>query len=155
VSKMVRAIEVCLAARRPLTELWQQGRDPLTGFDILRVGLDPDRDKLYERINQRARAMFERGLTEETERIVARYGETARPLASLGYKQARQLLNGELDRESAINAAQQGHRNYAKRQLTWFRREPGVHWLKGFGDEIVIQQNAVELVRNGLQGTAI
>lgn len=155
VSKMVRAVEVCLAAHRPLTELWQQGRDPLTGFDILRVGLDPDRDKLYQRINQRARAMFDRGLIEETEGILARYGETARPLSSLGYKQARQLLNGELDRDSAISAAQQGHRNYAKRQMTWFRREPGVHWLKGFGDESAIQQSAIELVRNGLHRTPI
>jgi tRNA dimethylallyltransferase len=146
VAKMVRAVEVCLAARRPLTELWRQGREPLTGFHILRIGLDPDRDQLYERINQRARAMFDHGLVEETERILARYGESARPLASLGYKQARQLLNGELDRDSAILAAQQGHRNYAKRQMTWFRREPGVHWLKGFGDDGVIQRQAIELI---------
>jgi tRNA dimethylallyltransferase len=146
VSKMVRAVEVCLAARRPLTELWQQGRDPLVGFNVLRIGLDPDRDKLYERINQRARAMFDRGLVEETQRILERYGDTARPLSSLGYKQAGQLLSRELDRESAISAAQQGHRNYAKRQMTWFRREPGVHWLRGFGDEPAMQSEAIKLV---------
>jgi tRNA dimethylallyltransferase len=146
VSKMVRAVEVCLAARRPLTELWQQGRDPLVGFYVLRIGLDPDRDKLYERINQRARAMFDRGLVEETQRILERYGDTARPLSSLGYKQAGQLLSRELDRESAISAAQQGHRNYAKRQMTWFRREPGVHWLRGFGDEPAMQSEAIKLV---------
>lgn len=148
VAKIVRAVEVCLAARRPLTELWRQGREPLTGFHILRVGLDPGRDQLYERINQRARAMFDHALVQETERILARYGESARPLASLGYKQARQLLNGELDRDSAILAAQQGHRNYAKRQMTWFRREPGVHWLKGFGDDGVIQRQAIELIES-------
>ena len=59
----------------------------------------------------------------------------ARPLASLGYKQALQFLRGELDRESALAAAQQAHRNYAKRQITWFRREPDVRWLAGFGDD--------------------
>ena len=57
-------------------------------------------------------------------------------LASLGYKQAAQFLRGELTLEQAVQAAQQGHRNYAKRQMTWFRREPEVVWLKGFGDEL-------------------
>jgi tRNA dimethylallyltransferase len=147
VSKIVRAVEVCLAARRPMTELWKEGREPLTGFNILRIGLDPAREELYARINERARRMFEVGLVEETRDILARYGERARPLASLGYKQARQLLAGEVDREVAVAAAQQGHRNYAKRQMTWFRREPGVHWLRGFGDNADVQREAIELVR--------
>jgi tRNA dimethylallyltransferase len=146
VSKLVRAVEVCLAARRPMTELWKEGREPLSGFRIVRIGLDPEREALYARINQRAARMFEVGLAEETRDILARYGDRARPLASLGYKQARQLLNGEVDRETAIAAAQQGHRNYAKRQMTWFRREPGVRWLRGFGDDAEVQREAVGLV---------
>jgi tRNA dimethylallyltransferase len=150
VSKMIRAVEVCLAARRPLTQLWQHGRDPLRGFNILRIGLDPDRGALYERINQRARQMFEAGMVEEAQAIHARYGAAARPLASLGYKQALQLLRGELDRDSAIAAAQQGHRNYAKRQMTWFRREAGVEWLNGFGDDPEIEAQALRLVQNAL-----
>jgi tRNA dimethylallyltransferase len=145
--KLVRAIEVCLASRHKMTELWQQqGRDALRGFRILRIGLDPDRQVLYARINQRAREMFEVGLVEETRRLVDEYGDRAGPLASLGYKQAMQLLRGELTREQAIGAAQQAHRNYAKRQMTWFRREPEVHWLRGFGDDERIQRDAVEWV---------
>ena len=70
--------------------------------------------------------MFETGLIEETERLLEKYGAAARPLASLGYKQAVQFLRGELTREQAVQAAQQAHRNYAKRQMTWFRREPEV-----------------------------
>jgi tRNA dimethylallyltransferase len=142
--KLIRAVEVCLGTRRQMTEMWSEGRDALKGFTILRIGLNPDRDALYARINQRALVMFERGLVEETRQLLAKYGAAVRPLTSLGYKQAAQLLRGELPREAAIAAAQQAHRNYAKRQLTWFRREPDVAWLNGFGDELRIQQEAVE-----------
>jgi len=146
VPKLIRAIEVCLASRRPITELWQQGREPLHGFRILRLGLNPERKALYARINQRAAKMFDEGLVAETERLLAKYGDQARPLASLGYKQAVQFLRGELDRESALSAAQQAHRNYAKRQITWFRREPDVHWLAGLGDDPAIQEEAIATI---------
>jgi tRNA dimethylallyltransferase len=150
IPKVIRAIEVCLTSRstsrRNMTELWQQGREPLHGFRILRLGLNPEREALYARINQRAEKMFNEGLIVETESLLAKYGERARPLASLGYKQAMQFLRGELDRASALAAAQQAHRNYAKRQITWFRREPDVHWLAGFGDSPAIQAEAIALV---------
>jgi len=154
VPKVIRAIEVCLASRPPsrrtsrwtMTELWQEGREPLRGFRILRLGLNPDREALYARINQRAAKMFDQGLIAETEALLAKYGEQARPLASLGYKQAVQFLRGEMDRESALAAAQQAHRNYAKRQITWFRREPDVHWLTGFGDNAAIQAEGIATV---------
>ena len=150
VPKVIRAIEVCLVSRRSsrptMTELWQQGREPLDGFCILRLGLNPDREVLYGRINQRAAKMFAEGLIAETEKLLAKYGAQARPLASLGYKQAMQFLCGELDRELALAAAQQAHRNYAKRQITWFRREPDVHWLAGFGDDPAIQAQAIAAV---------
>ena len=148
VPKMIRAIEVCLSSRQKMSELWQQGRDPLRGFRILRLGLDPDRAALYQRINQRARIMFETGLIDETRRLLEKYGTSARPMSSLGYKQAAQLLRGELPREQALEAAQQAHRNYAKRQMTWFRREPEVEWLAGFGDEPQIQERATALVQD-------
>ena len=144
--KLIRAIEICLASRQKMSELWQQGRNPLRGFCILRIGLDPDRAALYDRINQRGRGMFETGLVEETKNLLEKYGSTARPLASLGYRQAVQLLRGELTRELAVSAAQQAHRNYAKRQMTWFRREPEVAWLKGFGDDPQIQREAMQRV---------
>jgi len=150
VPKVIRAIEVCLASRptsrRNMTELWKEGREPLHGFRILRLGLNPDREGVYARINQRAANMFDQGLLAETERLFEKYGEQARPLASLGYKQALQFLRGELDRESALSAAQQAHRNYAKRQITWFRREPDVHWLAGFGDDPDIHAQGIAAV---------
>jgi len=146
VPKVIRAIEVCLASRQTMTELWQEGREPLRGFRILRLGLNPNREALYARINQRAAKMFDEGLIAETERLLAKYGAKARPLASLGYKQALQFLRGELDRESELATAQQAHRNYAKRQITWFRREPDVHWLAGFGDDADIQAEGTAAV---------
>jgi tRNA dimethylallyltransferase len=146
--KLIRAIEVCLASRQKMTELWQQGRDPLQGFRIVRIGLDPDRTLLYERINQRARQMFENGLIEETKKLIEKYGEAIGPLTSLGYRQAVQFLRGELTREQALQAAQQAHRNYAKRQMTWFRREPEVKWMSGFGDDPQIQKEALRRLRH-------
>jgi tRNA dimethylallyltransferase len=142
IPKLIRAIEICLASRQRMTEIWKQGRDPLTGFRILRLGLNPDREALYARINERAKQMFNSGLVEETKHLLTKYGDAAGPLASLGYKQAVQLLRNEIDLESALQAAQQAHRNYAKRQITWFRREPDVVWLEGFGDDPAIQHKA-------------
>lgn len=143
VPKVIRAIEVCLASRQKMSDLWQQGREPLRGFQIARIGLNPDRAKLYERINARAAEMFDAGLVEETESLINKYGNSIRPLSSLGYKQAAQLLHHELTRDQAIAAAQQAHRNYAKRQMTWFRREPDVLWLDSFGDDPQIQREAI------------
>jgi tRNA dimethylallyltransferase len=151
VPKMIRAIEVCVSAKRPMTEQWQSGRQPLTGFDILRIGLDPNRADLYHRIHERVLGMFDTGLVEETRDLLNKYGDAARALSSIGYKQVVQLLNGELDRETAVDAVQQAHRNYAKRQITWFRREPDVNWIRGFGDQPSVRTEAVALIENRLQ----
>ncbi len=162
VPKVVRAIEVSLTPQQPgrsgplshhipMTEQWQQGRDALTGYRILRLGLNPPRQRLYERINQRAAGMFDRGLIEETERLTARYGDDCRPLTSLGYAQAGAVLRGELTREQAVAQARQGHRNYAKRQLTWFRREPAMHWLEGCGGDEDLEDEAIHLVEQHLK----
>jgi len=144
--KLIRAIEVCLTSRQKMTELWERGRDPLQGFRVLRIGLDPERELLYKRINERAQRMFVAGLVEETQALIERYGKAARALGSLGYRQAAQLVSGEFTRDQAVQAAQQAHRNYAKRQMTWFRCEPEVQWLRGFGDDAGIQHAAVLLV---------
>jgi tRNA dimethylallyltransferase len=95
--------------------------------------------------------MFDRGLVEETERLVARYGAECRPLTSLGYAEAAAVLRGELTREEAVAEAQQGHRNYAKRQLTWFRREAEMHWLAGCGGDADVMDQALLLVSQHLQ----
>lgn len=159
--KIVRAIEVSLEGRKPISQAWQSGRDPLTGYRILRLGLMPARDQLYERINKRARAMFVGGLIEETRGLMARYspdlqGSGTRPWAlnSLGYRQAAEYLSGSLTLEEAILATSVAHRNFAKRQFTWFRREPDVLWLHGFGDDPAIQREAAAVIEGNVLPTA-
>ena len=143
-AKLIRAIEVCLAARLPMSKVLS--RDPLTGFRLLRIGLNPPRRQLYERLNARCAAMFAAGLVEETRGLLGRYGRV-KALDSLGYRQAAAVIAGAMAEREAIAAAQQGHRNYAKRQLTWFRREPDVHWMEAFGDESATIDLAAGLVR--------
>jgi tRNA dimethylallyltransferase len=145
--KMIRSVEVTLAARRPQSEQWQAGRDQLRGFRVLQMGLDPPRMALYERINERAARMFDEGLLEEAQTAQEHYGDGCRALGSLGYAQAVAMLRGEMTRAEAIAAAQQGHRNYAKRQMTWFRRDKQIEWLAGFGDDADVQVRAEERVR--------
>lgn len=145
-AKVIRAIEVCLASRKKMSDLWQRGRDPLCGFRVLRIGLNPERNQLYARINVRAKNMFEAGLIEETRTLYKKYGDAALPLQSLGYKQAIQLIRGQIDPKLALWAAQQAHRNYAKRQLTWFRREPSVHWFADFGNNAETQGKVIDLI---------
>ncbi len=147
VPKLIRSIEVTRSARQPQTGQWQAGRDPLRGYSVLRLGLAPGRERLYERINGRAAAMFERGLVAETEMLRERFGEDCRAMGALGYSQAMAVLRGEMTLDRAVAAAQQGHRNYAKRQGTWFRRETEMRWLTGFGDETAVQDEALELAR--------
>ena len=148
IPKLIRAIEVCLSARAKMTDMWKEGRQPLQGFRILRLGLNPDRNALYARINDRAARMFNSGLVEETRKLLDRYGQNARPLASLGYKQAVYLIRGEINRDTALQQAQQAQRNYAKRQMTWFRREPNMIWLNGFGDDQNVQERSIALVHD-------
>ena len=147
--KLIRALEILFATGHALSDTLQArpdlARDPLTDFRFLRFGLNPPRQELYGRINARCAAMFAAGLVEETRDLLARYGPV-KALDSLGYRQARVVLDGTLSEAAAIAAAQQGHRNYAKRQMTWFRKEPEVHWIEGFGDDAETASAAVERV---------
>ncbi len=157
VPKLIRSIEVTLAARQPQTEQWQAGRDALLGYNVLQMGLAPMnsksiRERLYARINDRASAMFERGLIAETEMLRERYGDQCRALGALGYAQAMEVLRGESTLDAAIAAAQQGHRNYAKRQGTWFRRVEAMRWLNGFGDEAAVQGEALKCAQSLVEG---
>jgi tRNA dimethylallyltransferase len=151
VPKVTRALEVCLLTRRRVSELFRQGRDGLTGFRVLKLGLLPDREALYERLDSRCEAMFAGGLIDEVRRILALgFPATAKPFESHGYKQALQFISGELNMHNALFYAKRNTRNYAKRQLTWFRKETGLEWLKGFGDSAEIQDAAVERVSHFL-----
>jgi tRNA dimethylallyltransferase len=149
ISKVIRAIEVSLSASQPMTDQWRQGRDALAGYNVIRLGLNPPTPELYERINRRAEGMFEAGLVEETRQLVGMFGQDCRPFTSLGYLQAMGVLNGKLPLAAAIAAAQQGHRNYAKRQKTWFRREAELHTVQWLHDE------AIRLVQEHLKVTQL
>jgi tRNA dimethylallyltransferase len=148
--KIIRSVEVTLAARVPQSEQWSAGRDALKGYRVLKVGVNPPRAMLYERINERAARMFANGLVEETRGLKERFGDDCRALGSLGYAQAVSVLRGQMTVNGAIAAAQQGHRNYAKRQLTWFRRDTEIHWIAAFGDDPAAQSETVELVHRHL-----
>ena len=150
IPKLVRAIEVCFTARTPMSEMLS--RDPLSGFRVLRIGLNPPRGALYDRLNERCAQMFASGLVDETRNLLARYGPL-RALDALGYRQAKAVLNGTATEPEAVLSAQQGHRNYAKRQLTWFRREPDVHWIEAFGDDLGCLMKATEIVSSELRRT--
>lgn len=151
VPKVTRALEVCLVTRRPVTELFRQGRDSLRGYRTLKLGLFPDRDALYDRLNERCARMFEGGLIDEVRHILSLgFPESSKPFESHGYKQTLQLLRGELNPREAVFYAQRNTRNYAKRQVTWFRREQGLVWLKDFGDCAAVRDEVMERVHKFL-----
>ncbi len=146
-NKLTRAIEICLLARRPATEVFAAGREPLEGFHTLKLVLNPPRAELHARIAARTRAMFDAGLVEEVRGLLdAGVQKGAKAFESIGYKQALEVLNGEISREQAIELTTIATRQYAKRQWTWFRREANIQWLSGFGGEIEVLALAGELV---------
>jgi tRNA dimethylallyltransferase len=136
VPKAMRALEICLRSRRPAAEVFAAGRDALAGFRLLKIGLFPDRSKLVARLETRVDAMFAEGLVSEVEAILARgVPPTAKPFESIGYRQALQVVKGELSVKDAIFYTKRDTRQYAKRQMTWFRQEPGLEVVSGFGDD--------------------
>ena len=149
--KLIRAIEVCLRARAPLSSLWRKGREALAGYDVLRFGLAPPREALYERIRRRAENMFGGGLVDEVRNLLAEgVSRRARAFGSLGYKQALDYVDGKLPLDQAIDTTAKLTRRFAKRQLTWFRREPNVHWVEGFGDDPTVQKKVLDRLEKKL-----
>jgi len=146
--KLVRAIEICLLAKRPLSEVHRSGRAPLQGWRALKIGLNPARDELYARIHARTEVMLQHGWLDEVRALLAAgAAEDAKPFEFIGYRELRSVLRGEMKMEEALAAIQQATRRYAKRQQTWFRREPGVHWCAGFGDDPAVQQQSLAWLR--------
>jgi tRNA dimethylallyltransferase len=153
--KLIRAIEVCLLAKRPLSEVHRSGRKPLQGWRAMKIGLKPEREELYKRVNARTEAMLSRGWLEEVRGLVeSGLPESAKAFDFIGYRELRAVLRGEMSLGEARTAIQQATRRYAKRQMTWFQREKGVQWLAGFGDEAKIQREALGKVRAEL-GAAV
>ncbi len=153
-NRLIRALEVCLLARRPISSLHAEGTEPLAGFRILKLGLDPPRAALVERLNQRCMKMFEAGLADEVRQVIEMgYGPGSKAFESIGYREAILAISGRFTAEEATAATQIATRQYAKRQRTWFRREPGIVWLEGFGDLRKTIETANGLVQNFLRNS--
>jgi tRNA dimethylallyltransferase len=154
--KMIRAIEVCLLTGRPLTEVHRTGRTPLEGYRPLKIGLDPPRAALYERIERRVKTMLDRGWLDEVAGL-SRNGVSpgSKPFDFIGYSELRAHKEGTVTFAAAKKAISQSTRRYAKRQHTWFRKEPLVHWLPGFGDDPAIIESAEQLVAEQLRSSAV
>lgn len=146
--KLIRAVEVCLLARKPISEVHRSGRQPLQGWRPVKVGLLAPREGLYERIHARTDQMLARGWLEEVRELAAKgMAENAKPFDFIGYREMLAVVRGEMQLEQARTVIQQATRRYAKRQLTWFRKEREVHWLEGFGDEPGVQLGALAWIR--------
>ena len=151
--KLIRAIEVCLLTKKPLSKVHQSGRKPLEGWRALKIGLMPKREALYQRVHRRTEAMLERGWLGEVQGLAGSgLKEDAKPWDFIGYRELRAVLKGQALFEEAREAIQQATRRYAKRQMTWFRREKGVEWVEGFGDEEQIRVKVLAKIREGLGG---
>jgi tRNA dimethylallyltransferase len=149
--KVIRALEICISARKTATEVFAAGRDKLEGFRALKIGLFPNREQLYQRLESRMEAMFTTGLIEETASILALgYRPGCKPFESIGYKQALQNIQGELSPKDALFYAKRDTRRYAKRQMTWFRQDRGIEAFSGFGDDPAIMEKVRERVRGFL-----
>jgi tRNA dimethylallyltransferase len=147
--KVIRAVEVCLLTRRPFSEQLAR-REGLEGFRALKVGLNPPRAELHARINKRVEGMFADGLMAEVRSALQLGDGASAPLGALGYRQARACVQGAIGPEDAMRDTQIATRQYAKRQMTWFRREPGVRWFEGFGDDPSLQEQVLGWLRQEL-----
>lgn len=147
--KIIRAIEMRLIAGKSASEIHRAGRTPLEGYQPLRIGLMPPRQALYDRIHARIDAMIKAGWIEEVAQLVKNgVPSDAKPFQFIGYSEWRAHLAGRLTKKEAIQKIQQATRRFAKRQLTWFRREPNVHWLAGFGDAPEISADALKILNS-------
>jgi tRNA dimethylallyltransferase len=151
--KLIRAVEICILARKPISEVHRTGRVPLEGWRVLKIGLLPLRERLNERIHARTDAMLAHGWMREVQALLeSGLSEGSKPFDFIGYRELRAVLRGEITLEEARAAIQQATRRYAKRQLTWFRKEPGVRWFSGFGDDAGVQAAVLEwLQAQGLE----
>jgi tRNA dimethylallyltransferase len=146
--KVIRAIEMRILAEKPVGKIHGEGRRGLEGYAVRKIGLTPSREALYARIEERTESMIRDGWLDEVSRLMSEgISSDAKPFQFIGYSELRSHMNGQLTMESAVQKIQQATRQFAKRQLTWFRKEPAVHWLAGFGDDPKIAADALEFVK--------
>jgi tRNA dimethylallyltransferase len=136
--RMIRALEVCLATERPFSEQRKKGR-PL--FNVLEIGLKKSRKTLHKKIDQRVEKMFQDGLVEEVEKLIINYSSHWPALSGIGYQEIIQYLQGKISPEKAKELIKQHTRQYARRQITWFKKDKRIFWLKNY-------EMAVKLINN-------
>jgi len=147
--RVQRAIEFALQTGERISTQRPLRSEPHEFADRVRVfALHPPRDELYLRINARTEFHFANGLVDEVRKLLGDEGVPANSnaLGAHGYRRVVEYLRGERNLESAIEQTKLDVRHYAKRQLTWFRREPGVRWLEGFGDDPQTQRELLMLL---------
>ena len=145
--RTVRALEVSLLAKRPMSDLMEERTSPLAGYRAVLVGLAPPRGELARRIEDRVRGMFENGLADEVQRMVSDFGHDAPVAKAIGYRQVAKYLAGEIGLDEAQRLTVKATLQYAKRQMTWFRREEGVVWFAFSGDDPEGQETIEEYLR--------
>lgn len=144
-ARVLRAVEVCMQSGRPFSEQ-RTGTRRQRPFNVVKIGVTLPREELYERIDRRVDAMIDAGLEEEARRMLPFRNLNA--LQTVGYRELFEYFDGAISREEAIERIKRNTRRYAKRQLTWFRRDPEIRWFSPFETEAVLawieQQNAGE-----------
>jgi len=149
--KIIRAIEIRLLAGKRVADVHRGGRIGLEGYDIRKIGLLPPRPALYSRIDARVKSMIDAGWIDEVRGLIAQgLAPDAKPFQFIGYTELRACLEGSLEPDTAIKEIQQATRQFAKRQITWFRKEKDVDWLAGFGDEPHLQSAALAIIQSRL-----
>ena len=150
--KLIRAIEVCILTRKPISEVHRAGRKPLEGWRTLKIGLVPSREMLYQRIDARTDAMIEAGwLAEVRGLLAAGIAENAKIFDFIGYREMLGVLRGDVTMENARAAIQLATRHYAKRQMTWFRKDKSIRWFAGPGDDAGLQREVFEWVTKEIE----
>jgi tRNA dimethylallyltransferase len=153
--KLVRAVEVCLVAGKPLSQIHHAGRTPLQGYRPIKIGIHPPRELLNRRIERRVHQMLEQGWLAEVAALLRQDARaSAKPFEFIGYRELREHLQGRTTMEEAVQAVIVATRQYAKRQMTWFRKEPGVTWLAGFGDDPSVVAEVLRMLKEKLQQAA-
>jgi tRNA dimethylallyltransferase len=128
--RIIRALEVLAATGKPISEHFRETRSPVAGRKVIRIGLELDRAALVRRIDERVGRMFAHGLVDEVRGLLARgVPESAPAFKALGYSHVIRLLRGEISRDQALALTRIDTRQYAKRQMTWFRKMTGVAWF--------------------------
>lgn len=147
--RVQRAIEFCLQTGEPISRQKPlRPEPPSVASRIQIIALNPPRGELYARVNARAEAHFANGLVGEVRRLLHEgVPANSNALGAHGYRRVVEFLQRQRDLESAIEQTKLDVRHYAKRQLSWFRHEPGVQWLDGFGDDREVQEQAFALLQ--------